>query len=632
MAKLSSTDTGTEVSHCLDSLLEKEHGLEDKKSSHTNSEKRSLKGDFRQKYSQFKQQNSIPEPAKVFVLDKELFKPLYDALIARKWFHVEFETLFLYKQPFFDFYYGPAALLGENGIKKFGARHILNFVDGTHSIAKKRGLAAFMKSSVYLKDDLTKKKKNQNLKKNPRFGKGGPKKVCTKGLELPEGYNSGIWEYNTSSKSWEIVKIQEKEKFNHWQNFFPRSYDLEDQDQMTTWLWDYQLEAMHAIIRTFSLILISLQTKFQNRLSTELKTQVEQILARSMTHLGNELNSMAKNIASFDLEQLQLYSKHYPHTSAMQQFGKVLIRHLKTDPSDDQNKSEFSQHLEKMSEITKDYTIRRTDDKDFFSELHNPQNKLNTGKNLWIIKPSGLSRGRGIKVFSKLDEMLHYVISSDCGFVSQKYIENASLIFQRRFDIRQWVIITNFEKMEFLFWDEFYVRLCSTEYSSEEDHLKDSFRHLANNSINKNVDENLKNSTPFQNNIASQGQFEEYLEEFGSIADGKGRVEEIKSDMMEVVAVTVMSSLKKTVEWHKSSFLVLGFDFMLLDRYEKPQLIEVNLSPAMDFSSDVTERMCTEFLTQVGNLVHTGLLGQKKGLDQMGLGDKIGKFILSFKE
>jgi tubulin monoglycylase TTLL3/8 len=137
---------------------------------------------------------------------------------------------------------------------------------------------------------------------------------------------------------------------------------------------------------------------------------------------------------------------------------------------------------------------------------------LNNGKNLWIIKPSGLSRGRGIKVFSQLDEILHYIISSDCSFVAQKYIENSALILERRFDIRQWVVVTNFENLEFLFWDEFYVRLCSTPYSDKEEHLKDSFRHLANNSINKNVDQSLKNSTPYHNNIASLLQFKEYLE------------------------------------------------------------------------------------------------------------------------
>ncbi len=35
------------------------------------------------------------------------------------------------------------------------------------------------------------------------------------------------------------------------------------------------------------------------------------------------------------------------------------------------------------------------------------------GKNIWIIKPSGLSRGRGIKCFDNLDNIINYVIVSD---------------------------------------------------------------------------------------------------------------------------------------------------------------------------------------------------------------------------
>jgi hypothetical protein len=74
-------------------------------------------------------------------------------LIDKNWSHINFEVLEEYQAPFFDLYYGPAAKLGEFGIKKFGLRHILNFVEGTHSMAKKRGLATFMKSSVYISDE-----------------------------------------------------------------------------------------------------------------------------------------------------------------------------------------------------------------------------------------------------------------------------------------------------------------------------------------------------------------------------------------------------------------------------------------------------------------------------------------------
>jgi tubulin monoglycylase TTLL3/8 len=37
-----------------------------------------------------------------------------------------------------------------------------------------------------------------------------------------------------------------------------------------------------------------------------------------------------------------------------------------------------------------------------------PQTSLNGLRNMWIVKPGGSSRGRDIKVFNKLSEILHY--------------------------------------------------------------------------------------------------------------------------------------------------------------------------------------------------------------------------------
>lgn len=63
-----------------------------------------------------------------------------------------------------------------------------------------------------------------------------------------------------------------------------------------------------------------------------------------------------------------------------------------------------------------------------------PQSALNQGDNLWIVKPSSLSRGRGITISSNIVDIFHYVASSDCDFIVQKFIENALLIDNRRVD------------------------------------------------------------------------------------------------------------------------------------------------------------------------------------------------------
>ena len=56
---------------------------------------------------------------------------------------------------------------------------------------------------------------------------------------------------------------------------------------------------------------------------------------------------------------------------------------------------------------------------------------LNGQKNIWILKPGGKSRGRGIKCISSLQE----ITSNKSGwnqYVIQKYIENPLIILNRK--------------------------------------------------------------------------------------------------------------------------------------------------------------------------------------------------------
>lgn len=66
-----------------------------------------------------------------------------------------------------------------------------------------------------------------------------------------------------------------------------------------------------------------------------------------------------------------------------------------------------------------------------------PQFSINGTKNIWIVKPAGLSRGRGIAAYNNLVEILDYVDSKESQWVVQKYIENPLLMKQRKV----WIII-----------------------------------------------------------------------------------------------------------------------------------------------------------------------------------------------
>ncbi len=131
-----------------------------------------------------------------------------------------------------------------------------------------------------------------------------------------------------------------------------------------------------------------------------------------------------------------------------------------------------------------------------------PQDHINGDitKNIWIIKPHGSSRGRGIKVSAgSLNEVLMHVKPSFNGskpnqFVIQKYIENPLTIQGRKFDLRQWVLVTSWNPLRIWFYSDCYVRFAVDLYEDPEDLNSKEFRyewennpykHMVNNSIGK---------------------------------------------------------------------------------------------------------------------------------------------------
>jgi tubulin monoglycylase TTLL3/8 len=68
---------------------------------------------------------------------------------------------------------------------------------------------------------------------------------------------------------------------------------------------------------------------------------------------------------------------------------------------------------------------------DILRQIH-PQYYLNGPRNVWIMKPSGLSRGRGIKCMSNLNDIFKFIKRNSNLYLAQKYIENPLLIHGRK--------------------------------------------------------------------------------------------------------------------------------------------------------------------------------------------------------
>lgn len=134
---------------------------------------------------------------------------------------------------------------------------------------------------------------------------------------------------------------------------------------------------------------------------------------------------------------------------------------------------------------------------------------MNSGMNIWLLKPTEYNCGRGINLFNKLPSLDFYLKCLQKGsdqqkgstllidkargapvnvvksqrFVIQKYLEKPLLINNRKFDIRVWVLIDH--EMNLYCFKEKYIRLSSEPFTLDEDKITDKFVHLTNNAIQK---------------------------------------------------------------------------------------------------------------------------------------------------
>lgn len=213
---------------------------------------------------------------------------------------------------------------------------------------------------------------------------------------------------------------------------------------------------------------------------------------------------------------------------------------------------------------------------------------------MWIVKPAGKSRGRGIACFDNLEEILEYsrANSKESQWTVQKYMENSLIVHQRKFDIRQWVLVTNWEPLTAWFYEDCYLRFCVNEYNLED--LRDKFTHLANNSISKKSPK--FNETPITGSMWKKDQFIDYLNQEGR--EGKKLWNEKIAPQMKSIVQASLNCVQDMIESRPHSFELYGFDFML-DEELNPWLIEINSSPSMEYSTPVTKELTKRALTEL---------------------------------
>ena len=225
-------------------------------------------------------------------------------------------------------------------------------------------------------------------------------------------------------------------------------------------------------------------------------------------------------------------------------------------------------------------------------------------KNIWIVKPGAKSRGRGIATFADLPKLLKYV---DAGtgsaqasqWVVQKYMENPLTIAKHKFDIRQWVLVVDWNPLTIYFYDECYARFSVEKYTTSDEGLDNAYVHLVNNSISKTNDRfHIPIKVPQGDDIQGFMWSQESLGNWLQNTTGKNlMLSKIQPRMKEIAQWSLMCA-SECIEHRKNSWELYGFDFMVDDNYNA-WLIEINSSPACDYSTKVTERYVQKALVEL---------------------------------
>jgi len=205
-----------------------------------------------------------------------------------------------------------------------------------------------------------------------------------------------------------------------------------------------------------------------------------------------------------------------------------------------------------------------------------PQTGINGVRNVWIAKPACSSRGRGITILTDLKRILE--LQRGRHFIIQKYIENPLIIHKKKFDMRQWVLVTSWNPLEVWMYDEMYLRFGVVDYNT--DITYDKFIHLTNNSITKHY---TGKASEIKDNMWTNEQFVEYLKDFyGKDIWNK----QIKPQIKKIIIISLQSAQEKIIQ-RTNTFEIFGYDFMI-DSELHPWLIEINASPAVDYSTVIS--------------------------------------------
>lgn len=237
--------------------------------------------------------------------------------------------------------------------------------------------------------------------------------------------------------------------------------------------------------------------------------------------------------------------------------------------------------------------------------------------NLWILKPSNLSRGEGIKIVWKFDwlrnalrkhgEVRFGYQGRKIEYLIQRYIKNVLLLDGKKSELRIYWLIASLDPLLVLMYPEGTARMTLQPFKLDD--FSNPLIHITNTYQQKkhagyNPDAVLKWSFP---------QLEEYLvKEKSAPASFLGEV--LRPRLRQSLAYSVRASIENLRKTPPSGlfFGLYGADFILDDQLT-PWLTEIQKSPGLSQDDDVKRGVVLPMLNGAVSIILEILALKRKG-------------------
>ncbi|XP_045511626.1 tubulin glycylase 3A-like isoform X2 [Colias croceus] len=360
---------------------------------------------------------------------------------------------------------------------------------------------------------------------------------------------------------------------------FPRCYNIYNSDSLEEFIDDFRITACISVLKWLS---ISLQAKGdQGLISTHGKVPFS-----SIEFAISRLSEYITFFTHKDIDDTEDQSPHvWEHEWDQFLTHHYLLVHENSKFSEDKNVN--IRQLERKAAKTLGTMVK------FW-----PQMDIDGVLNIWIVKPGNKCRGKGIQLMNNIKDIIGLinVPAQKTRYVVQKYIENPLVIYETKFDIRQWFLITNCQPLTIWVYKDSYLRFSSQIFSLSNYHES---VHLTNNAIQtkyKNTGE--RNKALPDENMWDCHTFKAYLRQIGKYEMWDTKI----YPGIKQCLIGAMLACQESMDKRQNSFELYGADFMLTEDFT-PWLIEINSSPDLAPTTSVTARLCPQCLEDVVKVV-----------------------------